>query len=134
MSDYENHWVTQGVPEIEDAQPESIIDRKAREHAEYERLLNSDLLDMYLNMGFTGLSDRLIQQAVQRSYDRSPDDVQEAFDKFCLKDCHLFCVRLDIWLRRFLDESQKDFSAFSISNSIEVVLRDRIKELVEGME
>lgn len=131
---HENHMVSQGVPEIEDAQPESIFDRKARETMEYERLLNSDLLDMYLNMGFTGLSDRLIQQAVQRAYDQNPNFVQQAFDKYCLKNSNEFCIHLDIWLRRFLDESQKDFSAFLISSSIEVVLRQKINELVEGME
>lgn len=130
MSDYENHWVSQGVPEHEDAP----IVTEAELRAKYDELVEStDLLDLYLNMGFTGLADRFIQQAVQRAYDRNPDDVQGVFDDYCQTNWMLFTINLDIFTRRHLDESMKDFPAMSISTSVEVAVRDKLKEMAEGL-
>lgn len=131
--DIDNHMTAGEIPEYA-TREETALERKERQDREWQRLAESDLLDMYLDLPLTGLSDRLIKDAIKRSINQNPERIQETFDKYCLKDWQQFTIMLDIDIRRHLDPAQVDFTAFMIANSIEVVLRQHIDKVVENMQ
>jgi hypothetical protein len=122
----------QGVPEIEDATDLSDREYKNLLADESEWLLqNSDILELYMEAGFTDLYSRLIQIAVTQVMDEGThiDWMTRAFSRDFRTDDANFAVWIDLMIRQHLPAWMLTLTAFYIQQDI----YSRVDEIIDEM-
>lgn len=134
---HENHWITQGVPEHEDAPIESEQARKERIADECEKMLQeADILDLFLEAPIKELQRREIQKAVAKTLEIGlvDDYVRRAFKRDFRVDCANFAIWIDLCIRGILPSYMLSMTAMEIGHAIEAAVDDEILRIVEGRE
>ncbi|MDX1453761.1 MAG: hypothetical protein R3183_14505 [Oleiphilaceae bacterium] len=132
--DYDNHMLTDEIPEYATESDEA---RKQRIANECDKMLQEcDPLDVFLEAPITEMHRRAIQVAISEVMDEGvfDDFIIKTFKRDFRQDFANFAVWVDTCIRGKLPSWMRTMTALEIGHAIEAAVDDEILRIVEGRQ